>query len=55
MDYRNLLKKYIERIGICEGIYYLDSRPLCFDENEYNELLILVAELKRDYEGNDGR
>lgn len=53
MDYRSLLKKYIQHVGIQEGISFLETGYLYPDENgltqeEIEELEKLDAEVLAD-------
>ncbi len=50
MDYRNLLRKYIEYVGNMEGVNFINnaSAPYTFSSKELNELKALEAE--SDYE-----
>lgn len=46
MDYKELLKKYMDHVGQCEGIYFLADwrRTEGFTDEEWNELIRLVNE-----------
>lgn len=46
IDYRNLLKKYINHVGECEGTVFLSSTyEDSFTKEEYDELLKINKEL----------
>lgn len=48
MDYRNLLKKYMECVVRHEGVYfYEDWSDEVFSKAEYDELDAIVAEINK--------
>jgi len=47
MNYRELLIKYLHRVGQCEGTYFINtgrSNSIEFTKEEEKELWVLVAE-----------
>lgn len=47
MDYRELLKKYMEEVGVCEGVFFIDGlAPPDFTHEEVVELNKIAEEIK---------
>ena len=47
MDYRELLKKYMDHVADCEGVFFLsNSDRVKFTDEEWKELEKIIDELE---------
>ena len=42
VDYKEVLRKYIDWVGYCEGVYYLEDKPYGLTDEEYEACKELI-------------